>query len=122
VIPGRFSRYRFCGVYTDARGRKFFGPRPRFLYRDLPDNRMHPVREGDTLHRLAHRYFPGLGPPALDGEPRPAELFWVIGDFQPEPIFDATIRLERGGILIVPSVVTVESQILTDARLAMVEL
>lgn len=122
MIPGRFSRYRFCGVYTDARGRRFFGPRPKFTFRDLPDNRMHPVEDDDTLHRLAHRYFPGLGPPALDGEPRPAELFWVIGDFQPEPIFDATVRLDSGRVLIIPSMAVVQGQILSDARLAVVGL
>lgn len=116
MSTSKWSRHRFSTVHTDAAGRRWLSPRPRFLYRDLPDNRAHIVKQGDTLHRLAHRYFPGMGAPALDGEARPALLFWVIADFQPEPIHDVTITLDLGRILVIPSVRTVQELILSESR------
>lgn len=102
------SRYRFSTIHTDGLGRSFLGARPRFGYRDLPDNRAHTVREGDTLHRLAWRYFRPL---------RRAELlWWIVADFQPEPIHDPTQPLEPGRVLLVPSIRTVQELILTEAR------
>jgi hypothetical protein len=113
---GRWSRHRFSTVQTDAAGRRWLSPRPRFRYLELPDNRAHVVKQGDTLHRLAHRYFPGMGPPALDGDPRPANLFWVIADFQPEPIHDVTVVLDAGRVLVIPSVRTVQELVFSNAR------
>lgn len=79
-----------------------------FRYVELADNVRHVVRDGDTLFALAGRYFRGL--------PRPAGLWWVIADFQPEPIHDPTLRLAAGRVLFVPSLRTVNELVFSEAR------
>ena len=64
--------------------------------------------QGDTLWALAARYYA-----ALD---RPSGLWWAIADFQPEPVFDPTLALVLGRVMIVPSVRTVLSRILSETR------
>jgi hypothetical protein len=82
--------------------------REPFLFRNYKDNREHLVKEGESLFNLAARYF--------DGIDNPAELWWIIADFQPDPILDPTIKLELGRTLIIPSVRTVEEVIFNEAR------
>lgn len=79
-----------------------------FEFEDLPDNLTHEVSEGETLFSLAGRYFRSF--------PRPAGLWWIIAGFQPEPIFDPTIRLKMGGILYIPSELTVEERVFSERR------
>ena len=89
--------------------RLFLSDRVPFPYTDLPDNRVHTVTQGDTLHRLAARYFSSLGElPILSA----ATLWWVIADFQPTPIHDPTLSLVPGEQLIIPSVRTVQERVL----------
>lgn len=108
MAVGIYSRYRWCEIYQDERGRRFFGPRPRFGYRDLPDNRLHVVRGGERLWHVSQLAFPG--------HPRNGNLWWVIADFQPEPILDPTIILPDGQQLYVPSTRTLETLILASDR------
>lgn len=82
--------------------------REPFLYRDYADNIEHTVAEGESLHSLAARYFAGI--------PTPSELWWVIADFQPDPIHDPTLRLEIGSVLIIPSARTVLEEIFSEKR------
>lgn len=82
----------------------------RFLYRQLEDTREHLVKQGDTLWTLAAKYFEGL--------PMPALLYWIIADFQPDPIHDPTVSLAPGRILYIPSLRTVTEQILSERRRA----
>lgn len=103
----RYSRYRFCEIHTHASGRRFLGERPKFLYRDLPDNRLHTVKAGDRLWHLAQLNYGSL--------PRAGNLWWAIADFQPEPILDATIEITRP-VLVIPSTRTVVELILSNAR------
>ena len=66
------------------------------------------VKEGETLYSLAGRYFAPL--------PRPAGLWWIIADFQPDPIHDPTLALDVGRALVVPSVRVVTEEILSEQR------
>lgn len=102
------SRYRWCEIHLDEAGRRFLGPRPRFEYRELDDNSFHTIEEGQRLWHLAQIYYRGVR--------RAGNLWWVIADFQPEPILDATLTIEPGTIIIVPSLRTVESQVFAPDR------
>ncbi len=106
--PRRYSRYTFCAGVLDEAGRLFLTEREPYRYRALPDNRQHVVKEGETLFTLAGRYYSAL--------PRPAGLWWVIADFQPDPIHDPTLQLEPGRALIVPSLRTVLEEVFSEKR------
>ena len=106
--PGSGSRYLFCEGYLDPRGRRVLTERVPFRFRPLPDTRLHTVHEGDSLFGLAGQYFAPL--------PRACGFFWVIADFQPEPIFDPTVALTPGAVLHIPSVRVLNDVILGEAR------
>lgn len=108
--PRRFSRYTFTSAILDDEERLFLTDREPFRFRSLPDNRQHVVKEGETLFSLAGRYFAPL--------PRPAGLWWVIADFQPDPIHDPTVTLESGRVLVIPSVRTVLEEVFSEKRRA----
>src|SRR5215471_8859407 len=106
--PRRFSRFMFSAAVLDDAGRLFLTEREPFRFQALPDNRVHIVKEGETLFTIAGRYFVPL--------PRPAGLWWVIADFQPEPVHDPTIALELGRAIVIPSVREVTEEILSETR------
>ena len=106
--PRRFSRYAFSAAVLDDAGRLFLTEREPFRFRAFPDTRQHVVQEGDTLFALAGRYFAPL--------PRPSGLWWVIADFQPDPIHDPTLSLELGRVTIIPSVRVVTEELFSEAR------
>ena len=106
--PSAQSRYRFADGILDTDGNLWLYPPDPYPYRELDDTREHPVIDGDTLWALAARYFPRFD--------RASELFWVIADFQPQPIIDPTIRLEAGTVLYIPSERTLTEEILNEAR------
>ena len=108
--PRRFSRYTFSSAVLDEDERLFLTEREPFRFRALPDNRQHVVKEGETLFSLAGRYFASL--------PRPAGLWWVIADFQPDPVHDPTVALEPGRVLVVPSIRTVQEEVFSETRRA----
>jgi nucleoid-associated protein YgaU len=94
------SRYRFTSRYTESStfsGRKIvaFGSRDANQYADDPENTVFVVREGDTLEKIANRFYKGYPDAAL--------LYWVIAEFQREPIFDPTRKLRPGSIITIPS-------------------
>jgi hypothetical protein len=106
--PRRFSRYSFSLSVTDAAGRSFLTERTPFRYRPLLDTFQHVASDGDTLWALAAQHYAGL--------PRPAGLWWVIADFQPQPILDPTIQLRAGDVLYIPSLRVVQEQLFSEAR------
>lgn len=106
--PRRLSRYTFTEAYTDAEGDRVLTDPDPYRYRDFPDNRVHIIAEGDTLWALAGRYFPGFA--------NPEELWWVIADFQPDPVHDPTLKLAPGRTLVIPSVRTVVEEIFSENR------
>lgn len=106
--PSTNSRYLFCQGLKDSAGRLYLSDRVPYRYRKLADNRFHTVVAGDSLFTLAHIYFS----PML----RAAQFFWVIADFQPDPIVDATIGLRPGTQIVIPSVRTLIEEIFNEAR------
>lgn len=106
--PRLFSRYSFCRRLVDEEGRAYLSEREPFRYRALTDNRVHVVQQGDTLPTLADRYFAD--------QPNAAQLWWVIADFQPDPLHDPTIDLALGQNLVIPSVATLLNLIFADTR------
>jgi hypothetical protein len=47
---------------------------------------------------------------------RPSGLWWIIADFQPDPIHDPTVRLTPGRTLYIPSLRTVQEEVFSDKR------
>ena len=89
-----------------ARGRRVERrERNRPLHRPA---RVHVVAQGDTLEGLAGRYFAPL--------PRACGFWWVLADFQPDPIVDPTLELDVGRRLVVPSLRVLTDVILSEQR------
>ena len=111
-MPPRFlSRHTFTigtALTDEDDERLFLTDRDLFAFRQLNDNRSHVVVAGDTLFSLAGKYFRGL--------PRPAGLWWVIADYQPQPYHDPTIELPVGAVLVIPSPRTVEQLVFSETR------
>lgn len=106
--PRQYSRYSFSVATPDDQGRVFMSPRIPFRFRVFADTTIYLVRQGDTLYALAGRYYAGL--------PRPAGLWWVIADFQPEPIVDPTIQLVPGSKLMIPSLRVLQELVFSETR------
>jgi hypothetical protein len=107
--PRKWSRHLFAGAIRETGDeRVHLTDRVRFGYKQYTDNVLHTVVEGDDLFRLAGYYYASI--------PRGCGLWWVIADFQPEPIHDPTIALLPGTILVVPSVRTVIERVFARER------
>lgn len=98
------SRYANSYAFQDDEGRLVLSEREPFLFRDLDDNLIHNVVDGDTLWGIADAYFQPL--------PRAAGYWWAVADFQPEAIVDPTLALEVGRQIVVPSLRTLTEQVL----------
>jgi len=113
--PRLLSRFQLsygisANPYTDPSGEVLIlTEHVPYRYREFDDNRIHPISEGDNLWTLAERYFEG-------GHDNPSELYWVICDFQPDPIHDPTLDLEVGSTLVIPSLRTLLEEILVEKR------
>lgn len=95
---------------ADKVGTIYLTDRVPFRYRVLPDNINHVVGAGDSWWTLAGKYYVGI--------PRPSGLWWVITDFQPKPVFDPTIQLAPGQVIVVPSLRTVLERVFDERRRA----
>lgn len=100
----------FARGYTDEAGALVLERAEPFRFTRLPDNVQHVVGRGDTLFTLAGRYFGPIDPDRACG------LWWVIADFQPDPIHDPTLKLAEGRVLVVPSVRTVIERVFDERR------
>lgn len=121
--PRRFSRHTFTRQVSRIADSAFRGAvlgrelvyltdREKFRYVEASDNISHLVREGDTLQNLAARYYAPMSDPPLFSA---AWLWWIIADYQPQPIHDPTIILATGSTVIVPSLRTVNDRVFNPA-------
>ena len=102
------SRHLFCLGVKDATGLTHLTDREPYRFKSHDDNRIHRVVQGDTLFSLASRYFAPL--------PRACGFWWVIADFQPDPIVDPTLELPPGDELVIPSLRVLTDVILGEPR------
>ena len=104
------SPYNLADVVLDPSGTLSLSLRTRLLWENLADVAAHIVEEGDTLWSLALRYYKSTGQPG-DG----ARLWWVLADFQPEPINDPTIALTPGQVILVPPLAAIQTALAGSA-------
>jgi hypothetical protein len=93
--PGAYSREQFCDGITDENGLLYLSEPAPFGYVERADNVLFVTGQGDTLASIAATRFASF--------PRPAGLWWAVADFQPQPIFDPTVPLVPGTVLVLPS-------------------
>lgn len=110
MAPRKLSRYTFSRGIRDRNGAMILTQPPPFPYRDLADNKTIVVSRGDTLFTLAGREYRKIDPERASG------LWWIIAGFQPTPILDATLVLEEGTTIIVPSPRTVLELVFDERR------
>jgi hypothetical protein len=108
--PLAYSRHYFTRGVQDASGRLYLTDREPYTFRTLVDSSYHTVVVGDTLHGLADYFYRSV---AIEN---PADLFWVIADFQPERIWDVTLTLTAGRLLVIPSVRELTEEIFSESR------
>jgi hypothetical protein len=106
--PFAGSRHTFCLGVRDDSGRLCLTERKPYRYQPHADNRGHVAAEGDTLFTLAGRYFAPL--------PRACGFWWVIADYQVDPILDPTLALEPGRRIHIPSLRVLTDVILGEER------
>lgn len=102
--PTPTSRTRLCSGIIDDQGDLVLTDPEPFLYRELADNITHPIVQSDTWQSIAYRYY---------GD---ALLWWVVVDFQ--AVYDPTITLVPGERVVLPSLRTVQEDILSESRRA----
>lgn len=108
--PRALSRHIFTKTVTDEVGALVLTRPEPFRFVELPDNRQHVSARGDTVYTLAGQFFRVIDPDRACG------LFWIIMDFQPDPIHDPTIKLLEGRVLVIPSVRTVIERVFDERR------
>jgi len=108
MSPHVGSRHTFCVGVRDDAGRLHLTEREPYRFQPHVDNRIHVATEGDTLFTLAGRYFAPL--------PRGCGFWWVIADFQPDPVLDPTLALEPGRQIHIPSLRVITDVILGEER------
>lgn len=107
--PFTRSRHAFTEAVKDSQGRLRLTDREPFRYADnLPGTVAHRVVLGDTLWSLADKHYHPL--------PDASQLWWILADFQPEPILDPTVALTPGSILFIPSLAVVQSRVFSETR------
>lgn len=106
--PYTHSRDTFAEVVTDSAGDSVLTVANPYRYCEQPDTIRHTVRDGETLWGLAGRYYADFS--------RACGLWWIIADFQQDPIHDPTVALEAGRVLLIPSPRVVAEEILSETR------
>lgn len=89
------SRYQRSRIILRGEALTFLQLAEVEYYSGQEDDVFHIVSEGETLFSIAYRYYGGVG----DG----VHNWWLIAEYQPEPIVDPTAKLNPGDILVIPS-------------------
>lgn len=100
------SRYYASEVYQAWNGAYLLTEYEPFRYADREDNIVHSAVEGDSWFTLAEKYYWMIST-------RACGLWWIICDFQPEPVVDPTLRIPAGKTIILPGPATVRDEILS---------
>lgn len=105
-----YSRYRYCTVLSaaDSHETKYLDEREPFRFQDETDNRFYTAVDGDTWWGLCHKFFPSF--------PRKAGLWWLLCEFQPEPVIDPTLAIQPGTQIVIPSERLVRTQVFNRER------
>lgn len=107
--PGPLSRHLLCvGVTRFSDGLSYLLDREPIRYVNRGDNKRVQAKRGDTWYSLAAEHLVPI--------PNAEQLFWVICDFQPDPILDPTIAPTPGTIYYIPSPDFVTANYFSDAR------
>lgn len=103
--PHAQSRYLASYGIKDANSRLFLTARKPFRYdATLRGTRVHIAGEREHLWHIAYQYFKPF--------PNAEHLWWVIAEFQPLPIRDLTLYLDKGRAIYVPSLRVLQERIL----------
>ncbi len=103
-MPSAYSRDRYCVGITDEESNLYLTDPEPFRYQDRPDNLVHVVVEGETWESIAFNEY---------GR---EDLWWVLPDYQPEPVHDPTVALVGGSTLILPSSRVVFEEVISEER------
>ena len=104
------SRYCYNRAYTDATGRPYLDEREPVRYRAAADNVFHTAQAGDTWWGLAQRYFPGYE--------RASGLWWVLCEYQPQPVVDPTLAIPAGTVVVIPAARLLRLEVFADSQRA----
>jgi hypothetical protein len=72
----------------------------------------HVVSVGDSLQSIAFRYWASLQLDDIEIPWGPEHLWWILAEFQPDPILDPTQELVPGKTILVPSPRVVQERVL----------
>lgn len=108
--PRNLSRHVYSQGVRDSTGALVLTTPEPFRYVALDDNEFYTVNRGDTLFSIAGRKYRVIDPDRASG------LWWIVADFQPDPIHDPTVSLDHGRVLVLPSVRTVIERIFNEQR------
>lgn len=106
----RESRYVNIDPITDPDGLLVTPERVPFRFEDRDDNWTYTVKQGDTWRDIAEEKYSAAFPDRACG------LFWVLLDYQVPPVVDPTIEPRPNSVVVGPSAVVVDNEILGARR------
>jgi len=98
------TRYDDAYIIKDINGNDIVVPRAFFRYKEIDDNIIHIAKDNESLWEIATQYY-------SDVLQNPSLHYWIIADYQPEPILDPTQTMVQGRTIYVPSIRTIETLI-----------
>jgi hypothetical protein len=108
--PKTLSRHIFSFGIRDPDLNFMLSDREPFRFRDRRDNIVHTARRGDTLFTLAGSFYRSIDPDRACG------LWWILADYQPDPVVDPTVKLAVGVLIYAPSPRVVIQEIFSESR------